>query len=234
MGDAVCRIGSPASRTISELLNYPSVAELDWVPNFVGFDSEGREMLQYMEGDVPHANPSWLWKDDVLQKVAEKLSMWHKATQFVELESPTWNFSPKQPAEVICHNDFAPYNFVFQDDEIVGVIDYDLCAPGPRLWDIAYAAYRIVPFANHLIEASNLPFEEADLWRRLDLFLDAYRGEGNRFDYSKQEFLTVLIERVEAITNWTEQEAATRPDSSLALDAIAYRDDLAWLRTIRG
>ncbi len=29
--------------------------------------------------------------------------------------------------------------------ELVGVIDFDLCAPGARLWDLAYTAYRYVP-----------------------------------------------------------------------------------------
>ena len=28
----------------------------------------------------------------------------------------------RKPAEVICHNDFAPYNFVFRDRQLVGVI----------------------------------------------------------------------------------------------------------------
>ena len=51
------------------------------------------------------------------------------------------------PAEVVCHNDFAPYNVVFDDGGPVGVIDWETAAPGARVWDVAYAAYRWVPLS---------------------------------------------------------------------------------------
>ena len=54
----------------------------------------------------------------------------------------------RAPVEVICHNDFATYNLVFDGENVVGVIDWDFASPGPRLWDIAYLAYRIVPLSS--------------------------------------------------------------------------------------
>ena len=48
---------------------------------------------------------------------------------------------------MICHNDYAPYNLVFRDGRLVGVIDFETAAPGPRAWDLAYLAYRLVPLA---------------------------------------------------------------------------------------
>ena len=48
---------------------------------------------------------------------------------------------------MICHNDFAPYNLVFRDGVPVGAINFEAAAPGPRAWDLAYLAYRLVPLA---------------------------------------------------------------------------------------
>lgn len=47
--------------------------------------------------------------------------------------------------EVICHNDVAHYNTVFVAGRPVAFIDRDPAAPGPRVWDLVYAAYRLVP-----------------------------------------------------------------------------------------
>ena len=49
---------------------------------------------------------------------------------------------------MICHNDFAPYNLVFRDGLPVGAIDFEAASPGPRAWDLAYLAYRLVPLAH--------------------------------------------------------------------------------------
>ena len=48
----------------------------------------------------------------------------------------------------ICHNDFAPYNLAFRDGLPVGAIDFEAASPGPRAWDLAYLAYRLVPLAH--------------------------------------------------------------------------------------
>nr|WP_253944767.1 phosphotransferase [Paenibacillus sp. NEAU-GSW1] len=50
--------------------------------------------------------------------------------------------------EVICHNDAALYNVVFQQGIPVGLIDFDMAGPGPRMWDIAYSLYTSVPLAS--------------------------------------------------------------------------------------
>lgn len=39
----------------------------------------------------------------------------------------------------------APYNLVFRDGGVVGAIDFYAASPGPRAWDLAYLAYRLVP-----------------------------------------------------------------------------------------
>ncbi|HYP73984.1 MAG TPA: phosphotransferase, partial [Microbacterium sp.] len=105
--------------------------------------------------------------------------------------SMVWRSPRREPAEVVCHNDFATYNLIARGEDLVGVIDFDFAAPGPRLWDLAYLAYRIVPYVedarepgdldrdarlNALIAAYGMPFTRADvLWTAADR-LDALRG----------------------------------------------------------
>jgi aminoglycoside phosphotransferase (APT) family kinase protein len=86
--------------------------------------------------------PEWVWSSVVLTDVARALRQWHDATCQFDLVDAVWGFDAREPGEVICHNDFAPYNCVFRGGRFAGAIDFDLCSPGPRLWDIAYTAYR--------------------------------------------------------------------------------------------
>jgi len=53
---------------------------------------------------------------------------------------------------------------MFEDGRLTGVIDLDLASPGPRVWDMAYTAYRFVP----LTDPANpdAPFPGTDEQRR--------------------------------------------------------------------
>ena len=59
-----------------------------------------------------------------------------------------WQWPGHEPVEVICHNDFCPYNLLFEGTELTGVIDFDLASPGPRAWDLGQTAYRFVPLTD--------------------------------------------------------------------------------------
>jgi len=71
----------------------------------------------------------------------------HDASIGFGSDSAVWQAPTKIPAEVVCHNDFAPHNLAFRDGRIVGAIDFDFCSPGPRLWDIAYEHVGLVDVA---------------------------------------------------------------------------------------
>ena len=55
----------------------------------------------------------------------------------------------------------------------VGLIDFDTAGPGPRIWDVAYAAYRFVPLVDHAY-AREIGMMHHDPSRRLALFCNAY------------------------------------------------------------
>lgn len=48
-------------------------------------------------------------------------------------------------AGAVCHNDVGPWNVVFQGRQAVGLIDWDLAAPGDPLDDVALALWHFAP-----------------------------------------------------------------------------------------
>src|SRR5204863_4404273 len=99
-------------------------------------------VVGFVVGAVPaYPMPPWVWTDAALDSAARMLRQIHDATARLEIEGP-WRSPVHQPAEVVCHNDFAPYNLVFDSGVVVGVIDWDFASPGPRVWDLSYLAYR--------------------------------------------------------------------------------------------
>jgi aminoglycoside phosphotransferase (APT) family kinase protein len=74
----------------------------------------------------------------------------------------------------VCHNDLAPYNTIYRDGQPVALIDWDVAAPAPPLWDVAHAVWRFVDITNYA-DSVDVP----TLAARTRLFCDAY-GLANR------------------------------------------------------
>ena len=77
------------------------------------------------------------------------------------------------PDDVVCHNDLFWPNVVFRDGRPVALIDWDLAAPAPRLYDLASAANYWVPLRpDEQAAGSGLPTRGRGA--RLRLLCDAY------------------------------------------------------------
>ncbi|MBK9393808.1 MAG: phosphotransferase [Uliginosibacterium sp.] len=206
------------------------------MPEPLGFDATGCEILSFMEGDVPHDTPAWLWAPPLLAQIAHALRQFHDATVSFESNEARWQLTPRMPHEVICHNDFAPYNTVFINGQFAALIDFDTCAPGPRIWDIAYTAYRFIPLlpaAGEIdddsgCECAPMPWNE-QMTRLLD-FLRAYAGETPELHYAVDAVLAQTARRLEALAAFSNAAAEHTQRPELARHARMYRAHAAWLR----
>ena len=131
--DGVSRLAGPWTHTIHRYLNHLAVAQIDWVPRVIGIDGN-REILSFVVGDVPtYPLPDWVWTDETLADAARHLRALHDASIAFDRTGASWQLPTHEPVEVICHNDFAPHNLVFDNGRVVGAIDFDTSSPGPRL-----------------------------------------------------------------------------------------------------
>jgi len=231
-GDTVVRKAGPWTPTVHRLLNYLRFAGIDWVPCPVAVTldaagQQGVERLSYLDGVVPaYPLPAWVWSDDVLCDGAIRLRRMHDASFGFPTDGAIWQAPVRIPAEVICHNDFSPHNLVFVDGRIVGAIDFDFCAPGPRLWDIAYFATRIVPLTA-VTPAGALGMDHAR--RRVQLILHAYGADESS---SFEDVIRVAIIRLHDLAHFSRSKAAELDNPQLSEDADAYDRDGRFLAAL--
>jgi hypothetical protein len=175
VGNTVRREAGPWSPLVQRLLAHLRSRGILEVPEPLGFDEQGREILSFLPGTVGlDPLPEALRSEQVLTAAAGLLRRIHDASAEIARDAPSgWQAPTREPVEVICHGDFAPYNCVFDDNNrLIGVIDFDHAHPGSRAWDLAYALYRFAP-----ITAPSNPDGYGSLseqCRRARLFCDAY------------------------------------------------------------
>lgn len=206
LNNEVHRPAGPWTRTVHELLHYLRQQGFYGAPEPLGFDDEGREIVSFIKGetiDSPSAQHAQSIK--VLTSASKLLRAYHDASQgFLKDNSASpqyWMLPCKDPQEVICHGDFAPYNVVFDNELAVGIIDFDAAHPGPRAWDVAYALYRFAPFTNPDNEDGFGNIEEQTI--RARLFCDAY----GLFEQNRRESVDLMIERLQNLIDFLMKSA---------------------------
>lgn len=226
VGGEVRRESGPWTATVQHLLIHLKDNGVEWCPEARGWDTDGREALTYLKGKVPTSPlPEWVYDESVMTTAAGWMRQLHDLTVGFDTPQMRWRSPRRKPTEVICHNDFAPYNMVFKNHEPVGVIDWDFAAPGPRVWDLAYLAYRFGP----LMRPGNpdAPDMTFDIQGRIRRLLDAYGS-----DVSVPELLTTVIARLETLADMTEGHAKMKKDGSLRRQALNYSKDADYLSSL--
>ncbi|WP_430782283.1 phosphotransferase [Actinoplanes sp. G11-F43] len=221
-GDTVRRTAGPWTPTVQRLLAHLRTRGLTWTPIPGGTDAQGRDVTSYLPGTVLNdALPAWAWSDGVLTGAATLLAELHAATATFDRTGAVWRMPAHEPAEVICHNDFAPYNMVFTGHRLTGVIDWDTVSPGPRIWDVAYLAYRLIPLTDPA-NREGVDNGEPERARRLDLLCRTYGG------LSPAAVVHTAIARLHDLAAFTEARAAAG-DHHVRAHVAVYRRDAAFL-----
>ncbi|MEK3983325.1 aminoglycoside phosphotransferase family protein [Paenibacillus sp. FSL K6-3166] len=209
-GDTVRRELKADSPQIHKLLKHLENKGFSYAPKFLGIDEKGREILSFIEGEAGnYPLKDYMWSNDVLKEIARMLRLYHESVIDFSIEE-NWQSidNTPQPFEVICHNDFAIYNLIFNHERPVGIIDFDVAGPGPRLWDIAYTLYTCVPLSRvYHSEAGEEVFynslQHADrVNQRVKLFFESY-GEGIEEDY-----LAMVLLRLEGLCKTIKRKAS--------------------------
>jgi hypothetical protein len=158
LGNTVRRPRGPNAEFVEQLLQHLELVGFDAAPRHLGLDEQGRDILTYITGDVPSDCRALVWADDELAAIARLLRRFHDATAGSAVASG---------GEVVCHNDFGPWNLVWRRGRPIGIIDYDNAAPGSRLEDVGYAMWKALNLAL-------IPVPVAEQKRRAQVFAAAY------------------------------------------------------------
>lgn len=206
VGYTVRRRPGPWTPAVHSLLRHLDQVGFVGAPSAHGLDERGREVLGFIEGDVGRIPmDAYMRTDAVLIDVGRMLRAFHDATAaFAVPEGAVWRQAATDPGpiEVVCHNDWAPYNAVFQDHRLSAFIDWDFARPGSRLWDLAWAAHMWVPLRDNQECVGAGWAAPPDRAHRLRLICDAY-GLSDRAGV-----LQAIRARVEGTAEWIEAGAS--------------------------
>lgn len=229
IGNQVIRPAGTWTKQIHQLLRHVRKKGFLSAPEPIDINQSGQEIISFIHGDVSNYPLSKAAKSiSALTSAAILLRRYHDASETFlschQTNSKNWQLPPRNPIEVICHGDFAPYNVVLNQDVAVGIIDFDTCHPGPRIWDIAYALYRWAPFTN---PNNHDGFGDIDTQiKRAQLFCQSY-GLQNKDSYKIAQF---IIERLEALVDFIKthsQEEYSGHKEHLKL----YEADIDYIKT---
>jgi len=203
--DTVLRPSGEQTEYIHKFLQFTIEQGCDFVPIPYGVNENKEERISYMPGDEYNFPlPAFFLDDAMIISASKLLLQFHDfSTKYIPTLTgkEQWLFPPVRPIEVMCHGDFAPYNVTIIDNTAKNIIDFDTLHPGYRMWDIAYAIYRWVPFTTDRYSGAEINLHEQI--RRTKLFLNTY-GVSTQ---NRCEFVDVVEKRLKHLTDFMQEEA---------------------------
>jgi hypothetical protein len=187
-GDCVLRSPKPQSRTVLALLRHLHNVGFNGSPRPVGdgFSSDGREQLEYVDGQTPHPRS---WTDEDAWQLGDLLRRLHDAaTSFIVPPDATWQpwFARALPGEprVIGHGDLGPWNILKCTDGRMVLIDWDNAGPVAAVWDLAQLVWLNAQLHDDDVAVQAGLRSPAERAQQAAAILDGYRlGRAARGDF---------------------------------------------------
>jgi hypothetical protein len=178
VGDTVRRPWQRWTPAVHAFLQYLRDAGVTEVPQPLGIDEDGREVLEWLPGD-----PGRGWENVVpesgLAAMARLLRRLHDESRgFVLHASLTWaDVTAPRSGAAVCHGDFGPWNIAWRNGRPAGVFDWDMAYAGDPLDDVAYALDYVAPFRTDQLAMRWLGYPAPpDRAGRIRVFWEAYAG----------------------------------------------------------
>lgn len=186
VGETVRKPWAPSTAAVQRLLEHLRERVGDLVPEPLGRDEAGRQVLEFVPGtDAMGELP--LTTAEV-ERVGASIRLLHEAAaSFARRESDVWKPAMRRPGdEIVSHSDLAPWNLI-RGGARWAFIDWDGAGPTSRIADFAYAARA---------------FAQLDQLHELDESLPLLRAILTGYGVSEDDreaILPAMIERAEAM-----------------------------------
>jgi hypothetical protein len=224
IGETVRRAAGPWTPTVHALLRHLENVGFTGSPRVAdnGLDSEGNEVLTYIEGEIQHPRA---WTPDGIHQAGALLRGLHNATaSFVPPADATWQpwyFHHSGPGAVFGHCDTGPWHIVARNGLPVAFIDWTLAGPIERRVEVAATAAWNAQLQDDDVAARHgLP----DAGTRAALvrhFLDGYEVPRAQ----REDVVDAMIEFMIQDCAWEARQAEIGPEStdSTPLWSLAWR-----------
>jgi hypothetical protein len=178
VGNTVHRPRGQHTRAVHALLRHVADNGFTAAPRVIGVDAR-HEIVSYIEGSAaPEPVPEWALTDHALASVGTLLREYHRQAAGLQLRGLRWqrNIPTRWRGALVTHNDLNPANVIFRDGRAVGLIDFDLAAPGTAAFDLAVTACFWSPLRD---AADIIDSRRTRVLERFGLLLDAYGADAD-------------------------------------------------------
>jgi len=202
VGETVRRESGPWTPAVHHLLNHLEERSYP-APRPFGLDGSGREVLSYVPGEPIHPdNLHLIDTPDAMERVGHLIAGYHQAQADYQPPSDAiWRHEGRDPTgstEILAHNDLSPWNLIAGPNGWV-FIDWDLAAPGRRMWDLAWALHSFVGLWPDSTRS------HPEIAERIAAFCKGADVDA----HSRPELLETVIERTEQHSAFLREQAAT-------------------------
>ena len=226
----VTRPAGPWTPTVHAFLRHLRAQGLESVPEPLG-TAAGTETLGYLAG--ASGGDGWFHQHTEvgLRSAAALLRRLHDASAGWRPPAEAVWGAPTVPGpdQVFCHGDPGPWNFVWDGDEAVGLLDWDFLHPAPRVGRRGVRAALVRAAASGCGGARLAPLPGVpDRRSRVAAFLDAY-GPLPAFDVTEavasRAEATIVLEQALA-------EAGVEPQRTWVAEGSLdrQRTEVRWIR----